>query len=230
MIRDARPDEVELVRALFREYADGLGVDLGFQQFERELGELPANYVALLLAEVGGEVAGCAGVRQLEPGLAELKRLYVREGHRGRGLGRALSQAAIERARAAGFRAIRLDTLPTMTAAVALYRELGFREIGPYRHNPIEGTRFFELELRHVAPVSRAPARGHDPGVDVTRVAASGAQGTKGRLIEPAVSAVAARTRFDVQTLRAIVGAVFLLTALRTLVRAARTMLREARD
>jgi ribosomal protein S18 acetylase RimI-like enzyme len=144
-VRDAREDEVELVRELFLEYAETLGVDLGFQDFERELAQLPANYVALLLGEVGDEVAGCAGVREFAPSVGELKRLYVKPVFRGHGLGRELSVEAIRRARDAGFRALRLDTLPTMAAAAALYRSLGFREIEPYRHNPVEGTRFFEL-------------------------------------------------------------------------------------
>jgi ribosomal protein S18 acetylase RimI-like enzyme len=146
-VRDVRGDEVELVRELFLEYAGTIGVDLGFQDFERELAGLPANYVALLIAEVDGAVAGCAGVREFDAGVGELKRLYVRPGFREHGLGRALSEEAIERARAAGFRSLRLDTLPTMAAATALYHSLGFREIEPYRHNPVEGTRYFELEL-----------------------------------------------------------------------------------
>jgi putative acetyltransferase len=146
-IRDARPDEVELVRALFREYAASLGRDLSFQDFERELTELPDFYRVILLAEEESEVVGCAAVRGFAPGVAELKRLYVRPEARGAGLGRALSIEAIERARVAGFTSIRLDTLPTMAAATALYRDLGFREIEPYRHNPIPGTRYFELEL-----------------------------------------------------------------------------------
>lgn len=145
LVRDARPDEVELIRELFLEYAGTLGLDLGFQDFERELAELPANYVALLLCEVGDEVAGCAGVREFAPGVGELKRLYVRPAFRGHGLGRELSVKAIRRARDEGFGALRLDTLPTMEAAAALYGSLGFREIEPYRHNPVEGTRFFEL-------------------------------------------------------------------------------------
>lgn len=135
------------MRELFREYAESLGRDLSFQDFERELRELPGFYRAILLAEVEGEVVGCAAVREFEPGIAELKRLYVRPTARGRGLGRTLSIEAIARARAIGFRAIRLDTLPEMTAATALYRRLGFREIAAYRHNPIPGTRYFELEL-----------------------------------------------------------------------------------
>jgi putative acetyltransferase len=146
-VRDARADEVGLVRELFVEYAGSLGVDLGFQDFERELAELPKNYAALLLAEVDGQTAGCAGVREFAPGVGELKRLYVRPEFRGHGLGRELSEQAIARARAAGFSALRLDTLPTMKAATALYRALGFREIEPYRHNPIAGTHYFELVL-----------------------------------------------------------------------------------
>jgi putative acetyltransferase len=146
-IRTARPDEIELVRELFREYVESLGRDLSFQDFDCELAELPDFYRAILVAEVGDTVVGCAAVRECAPGVAELKRLYVRPRGRGRGLGRALSVEAIARARADGFRSIRLDTLPEMTAATALYRDLGFREIAPYRHNPIAGTRYFELEL-----------------------------------------------------------------------------------
>jgi putative acetyltransferase len=146
-IRDARSDEVELVRALFREYAAALGRDLSFQDFERELTELPDYYRVILFAEDEVGVVGCAAVREFEPGVAELKRLYVRPAARGAGVGRALSIEAIERARAAGFKSIRLDTLPEMTAAMALYRGLGFHEIEPYRHNPVPGSRYFELAL-----------------------------------------------------------------------------------
>jgi putative acetyltransferase len=146
-VRDARRDEVALVRELFREYAASLDRDLSFQDFERELAEVPDFYRTILLAELEGEVVGCAAVREFEPGIAELKRLYVRPSARGRGLGRTLSVEAIERARADGFRAIRLDTLPEMEAATALYRDLGFHEIEPYRYNPIRGTHYFELDL-----------------------------------------------------------------------------------
>jgi putative acetyltransferase len=146
-IRPARRDEVELARELFREYAASLGRDLSFQDFERELAELPNFYRVILFAELAGEVVGCAAIREFAPGVAELKRLYVRPAARGRGLGRALSVAAIARARGDGFRTVRLDTLPEMTAATRLYRALGFREIAAYRHNPIAGSRYFELEL-----------------------------------------------------------------------------------
>jgi ribosomal protein S18 acetylase RimI-like enzyme len=138
------------VRTLFREYADSLGVDLSFQKLETELAELPWEYVAILLGRTGDDVVGCVAVRPLDGAACEMKRLYVRPQARGTGLGRALAEAAIARARALGFARMRLDTLPTMDAARALYRELGFREIEPYRFNPIEGTSFMELALRPI--------------------------------------------------------------------------------
>ena len=144
--------DVAVARALFEEYARSLAVDLAFQDFVHELATLPGAYVppggVLLLAEVGGEVLGCVALRPFEPpAVAELKRLYVRPAGRGHGLGRALTLAALEHARAAGYRRVRLDTLPEMTRARQLYRELGFRDIAPYRHNPVPGTSYLEREL-----------------------------------------------------------------------------------
>jgi putative acetyltransferase len=140
-------DDAELVRTLFREYADSLGVDLSFQGFDEELAALPAGYDLVLVAFRDEEPAGCVGVRALDRTTCEMKRLYVRPAARGTGLGRALAVHAIEHARALGYDRIRLDTLPTMAAARFLYRELGFVEIEPYRHNPIAGTAFMELRL-----------------------------------------------------------------------------------
>ena len=148
---DAEPLLSE-VRRLFAEYAEGLGIDLAFQGFEAELAGLPGAYAPpggrLLIARVQGMVAGCVGVRPLEPGICEMKRLYVRSEARGFGVGRRLAEAAIGEARAAGYRSMRLDTLETMGAAQALYRTLGFGPIPPYRHNPVPGTAFLSLDLQ----------------------------------------------------------------------------------
>jgi ribosomal protein S18 acetylase RimI-like enzyme len=139
---------IAVARELFRAYAQSLDFSLCFQGFDEELAGLPGKYAppegALLLA---GRV-GVVGVRPLGAGFAEMKRLYVAPPARGRGLGRALALAAIEAAREAGHRAIRLDTLDRMPEAVALYRALGFREIPAYCENPLEGARYFELGLR----------------------------------------------------------------------------------
>ena len=136
-------------RALFLDYAQGLGFSLCFQGFDQELAELPGKYAppkgALLLAGS----SGCVAVRPLTDDIAEMKRLYVAPAARGTGLGRRLALASIEAARTAGYRAIRLDTIEaTMGAAVALYRSLGFEEIAPYYDNPIPGARYFERTLR----------------------------------------------------------------------------------
>lgn len=135
------------VREIFREYADSIGVDLSFQNFEAELAALPGFYATILIARSDDALAGCVALRDLGGGVCEMKRLYVRPPYRGRDLGRELAARVIEQARAAGYRAIRLDTLPAMQAAAALYQSLGFREVGPYRFNPIPGSRFFELAL-----------------------------------------------------------------------------------
>jgi putative acetyltransferase len=144
--------DLTVVRDLFREYAASLGVDLGFQNFDAELAGLPGKYVpplgALLVAESADAIVGCVALRPFEPPeVAEIKRLYVRPAGRGHGLGAALTQAILEAAHAAGYRRLRLDTMPGMEAAQALYRELGFRDIPAYRHNPVAGTIFMELDL-----------------------------------------------------------------------------------
>lgn len=149
------PGELEAVRAIFREYAQGLGVDLCFQSFDEELAGLPGEYAeprgALLLATVDGEVAGCCGLRPLDtadyPNAAEMKRLYVRKAFRGFGLGRRLAEAILDAARQAGYACVLLDTLDDMEAARALYVDLGFEEIPPYYHNPIAGAHYLKADL-----------------------------------------------------------------------------------
>ena len=143
MIAEAREADLETVRELFREYAGSLGFDLVFQDFERELADPLGFYSVVLLA--GAQ--GCVALRDLGDGACEMKRLYVRPNARGRGLGRRLAEAAIDEARRRGYCRMRLDTVPSMVEAHALYERLGFREIEPYRFNPIAGTRYLELEL-----------------------------------------------------------------------------------
>jgi ribosomal protein S18 acetylase RimI-like enzyme len=144
-------DGVLKVRLLFEEYAESLGIDLCFQDFQEELATLPGSYAPpdgrLLLAFHNDELAGCVALRPLEPGICEMKRLYVRPPFRSLGLGRMLAEQIVSEARIAGYRYMRLDSLPSMAAAITLYRRLGFREIAPYCVNPIEGALFLELQL-----------------------------------------------------------------------------------
>lgn len=141
-----------MVRELFLEYAQSLGFSLCFQSFDRELAELPGDYAPpqgrLLLAEWDGEAAGCVALHPLDSQTCEMKRLYLRPPYRGKGLGRTLVQRVIDAARAIGYLRMRLDTVePLMKDAVALYRRFGFRDIPPYRENPIPGAMYLELEL-----------------------------------------------------------------------------------
>ncbi len=169
--------EIDAVRAIFRDYANSLGIDLDFQDFEGELAGLPGEYAeprgTLLLAlvdpvnvkeEAGRQaptlkradgtlahVAGCCALRPLDSAdyanAAEMKRLYVRPGFRGLGLGRQLAEAILDAARSAGYGCVLLDTLDDMESARALYEDLGFAEVPPYYHNPVAGAHYLKVDL-----------------------------------------------------------------------------------
>jgi ribosomal protein S18 acetylase RimI-like enzyme len=146
-----KDQDLTSARQLLIEYADSLDFDLDFQGFDEELANLPGEYAppkgCLLLAEYKKQLAGCVALRGLSEDICEMKRLYVRPEFQGLGIGRALAQFVIEQARTIGYTYMRLDTAPSMQAARALYLSLGFRQISPYRYNPIEGAIFMELEL-----------------------------------------------------------------------------------
>ncbi len=144
--------QVERARELFLEYAQSLGFSLCFQNFDQELAGLPGDYAPpggrLLLASYRDQLAGCVALHSLETGICEMKRLYLRPQFRGKGLGRALAEAVIADARGIGCSSMRLDTVePVMPNAVAMYRRLGFKEIEPYRPNPMAGALYMELAL-----------------------------------------------------------------------------------
>lgn len=139
------------IRVLFQEYIAALGFHLSFQDVEKEMAELPGRYAPpegrILLAEYDGQVAGCVAMKKLREGVCEMKRFYVRPAFRGHGIGRKLAEAIIAEARAAGYRRMCLDTVPSMQAAMALYESLGFKDGEPYVVNPVPGARFMEVVL-----------------------------------------------------------------------------------
>jgi ribosomal protein S18 acetylase RimI-like enzyme len=159
-VREATtPEDHVEIRRLFEAYARSLDFDLSFQGFRQEIDRLPGPYAppegCLLVGELEGRTAGCVALRPLEPGVCEMKRLWVAPEDRRCGLGRALARAIVEEARRRGYARMRLDTVPSMKAAIALYESLGFRPIGRYRPNPIDGALFLELDLGSAPPAER---------------------------------------------------------------------------
>ena len=142
-------DRIDDLRTLFKEYADWLGVDLCFQDFDAELAGLPGEYGPprgrALLAEVDGRLAGCVGLRPMADGWCEMKRMYVRDHARGLGLGRLLAERIVAEGRTLGYAGMRLDTLSHLTAAKAIYASMGFRETPPYYDNPLAGVQYLAL-------------------------------------------------------------------------------------
>jgi ribosomal protein S18 acetylase RimI-like enzyme len=152
IIQAETSEDLQHVRELFAEYVEWLGINLCFQNYEKELAELPGDYAPptgrLLIAYEDKEVAGCIALRSLGDGVCEMKRLYVRPGFRGERLGWKLVELVLDEARKIGYERIRLDTLPgKMDRAIAMYRTLGFKDIDPYYHNPVTGAAFMELVL-----------------------------------------------------------------------------------
>ncbi len=152
IIQAQTPTELQQVRELFEEYVAWLGINLCFQNYDKELAELPGEYAPpsgrLFIAYENDEVAGCIALRGLGDGVCEMKRLFVRPAFRGAGLGLTLVELVLDEARKAGYERIRLDTLPgKMDRAIAMYRTLGFNDIDPYYHNPVTGAAFMELVL-----------------------------------------------------------------------------------
>ena len=151
LVHATTPEQLDLVRQLFRDYQRAIGVDLCFQGFERELATLPGAYAPpaglLLLAYQGEQLAGCGALRPLEAGVAELKRMWTRPEFRGQGVARAVALALLEVARAGGRPTVRLDTLESMTAARSLYASLGFTPRSAYYANPLPRVVFMEARL-----------------------------------------------------------------------------------
>lgn len=149
--RKAEYQDMEDLRRLIREYVGSMSLDLSFQGLEEELDSLPGKYAepdgAVIVACEGDELCGCIALRRLDEGVCEMKRLFVRDSHKGMGIGRELARRIVEEAGIKGYKAMRLDTLSSMKAALALYRSLGFRETSPYIYNPIEGAVYMEKSL-----------------------------------------------------------------------------------
>jgi len=152
LIQATTEEQFDAARELFKEYAAGLAIDMCFQDFDRELKTLPGKYAPpdgrLLLAYAAEDLVGCIALRKLDDHTCEMKRLFLRPAFRGKGYGRQMIDELIEAAREIGYERMWLDSLPgKMDAAIALYRELGFREIPAYYDNPLESVVYLERAI-----------------------------------------------------------------------------------
>ena len=151
IISASNDEYVDKAKELIQEYALSIKQDLSFQDFKQEMATFPSQYSppggCLLVAEYDNKIIGCVGLRDQGNGICEMKRMYVQPNYRSLGLGKALAEAVIDRARSIGYHRMRLDTIPSMESAIRVYISLGFRDIDPYRFNPIEGARYLELKL-----------------------------------------------------------------------------------
>jgi ribosomal protein S18 acetylase RimI-like enzyme len=151
-IAAAEARDIAEIAELFRAYEAHIGVDLSYQGFADELATLPGKYAPprghlLIARNANGVAIGCVALRPIDGRCCEMKRLFVSPQGRGLGLGRALAEAVIAAAAKLGYAELRLDTLPSMHEAIALYRKLGFAPIAPY-YAAREGTLFMALSLR----------------------------------------------------------------------------------
>lgn len=151
IIQAETKEHIGIAKELFIEYAKSLNFELCFQDFDKEVEELPGAYSPpegrLFLAEIDGQITGCIALRKIEDEICEMKRLYVKPRFRGHNIGKDLVEKLIEDARRIGYRKMRLDTVPAMQTAQKLYKSIGFKEIEPYRLNPVPGAVYMELDL-----------------------------------------------------------------------------------
>ena len=145
-------EEYQLGQSLFSKYAEDIGIDLSFQGFEQELQQLEKQYgppegALFLIYADSDQPIGCFALRKLQLEICELKRMFLEKNYRGKGIGRQMMENALIEARNLGYNKIRLDSIQSMKSAIALYEAFGFREIGPYRHNPFDDAIYFEKVL-----------------------------------------------------------------------------------
>ncbi len=146
-------EDFEMGKVLFQNYAEGLGIDLAFQDFAGELEDIATQYgepegVLFLIFSKEKEAIGCFGVRKFSAGICELKRMYLKDRFRGQGIGKRMMEEALSAATQLGYTKIRLDSIEQMQPAIALYKQFGFYEVEPYRYNPVEGAIYFEKDLQ----------------------------------------------------------------------------------